>query len=243
MVLRRLSPLPVLVVCLAAAAVADARVPGPAATTQLALMPLPQSAFGSDAAGLKLDTDGSGVEDNAEAADDSTTKSDSAASLTKAGRITGYGVAFGDFGLIGKPGRVVYVGSNVELFRSPAAASAGLERDVEDIALSDPANGLRVLSVSRFGAPELGDAAVGFKVKAKFGTAILWFTGVAARRGELVEEVALLRTDATSAQATVLALARALSARVQAVLAGKVTTPAVNLPAKEKSKTPVAPAV
>jgi len=243
MALRWLSPILLLAACLAAAGAADARIPGPAAATQLALMPLPQSVFGSEAAELKLDTDESGVEDNAMAADDSTTKSDTAASLTKAGRITGYSITFADFGLIGKAGHVVLAASGVVLYQGAKAASEGLKRDLADTEMSDPANGLHVLSVSRFDAPRLGDEAVGVHVKAKFGAAILWFTVVEVRRGELVEQVGVLRTDGNSEQAAVLDLAHALSVRVEDVLAGKVTTPAVKLPAEKKEKSAVVPAV
>ena len=144
---------------------------------------------------------------------------------------------------MGKPGRVVLAGSDVDLYRDGKAASEGLKRDLAETALSDPANGLRVLSVSRFDAPRLGDEAVGLRVKAKFGAAILWFTGFAMQRGELVEQVAVLRTDGGSEQAAVLAVARALSVRVEDVLAGKVTAAAVKLPAKEKPKTAAIPSV
>src|SRR5262249_26259912 len=65
---------------------------------------------------------------------------------------------------------------------------------------------------------------------------------VVVRRGDLVESLGVIRTDGSSEQATVLRLAHALSARVEAVLAGKITTPAVNVPAPP-AKTAVAHAV
>src|SRR5262245_22859797 len=114
-----------LLAALAVAGVAGARVPGPSVGAQLTLMPLPLAAFGGEAAGLKLDSD-SGVVDDAKAAEASTTKSDSATSLTKAGRVTGYELAYNDYARVGKPARLVYVASELDLYQNGRAASKGL---------------------------------------------------------------------------------------------------------------------
>jgi len=220
---------------------AGARLPGPAAGTQLQLMPLPLAAFGGEAVGLKLDSD-SGVIDNQKAAENSTTKSDSAGSLTRAGRVTGYELAYNDYARVGKPANLVYVASELDLYQDGHSASKGLAAQLADATTSDPANGLRVLSKTRFPVSGLGGDAVGIRVKAKVGTAILWFTGVAVRRDDLLESVTLLRTDDSSQQATALGLAHALSDRVSGVLAGRITTPPAYVPAA-KAKTPVSSTV
>jgi hypothetical protein len=227
-----------LLAALSTVGTAGARVPGPSAGAQLTLMPLPLAAYGSGAAGLKLDSD-SGVVDNATAAENSTTKADSAKSLTRAGRVTGYQLAYNDYARVAKPESLVYVSSELDLYRSGAAASKGLAAQLADAAASDPASGVHVLSSERFAVHGLGDEAVGIHVKAKVGTAVLWFTGVAVRRDDLLESITVLRTDGGSQQATALGLAHALSDRVSGVIAGRITTPpAGNVPAA-KAKAPV----
>src|SRR5437763_1478389 len=117
------------VVCSAAGGLPSATIPA----SKLRLMPLPLTSFDSEAALLRLDQDQSGVSDNAKAAGDSTDRTDSSASLKAAGRITGYSVSFGDYSLFGKPGKLVYVGSDVELYRDAASASNGIARQLRDV--------------------------------------------------------------------------------------------------------------
>jgi len=72
----------------------------------------------------------------------------------------------------------------------------------------------------------------------------LWVTGVEVQHGPLLASVGVMRTDAAPANATAIALARTLSARVQGVLAGRVRAPAVELPAvNETGKQAIPPAV
>jgi hypothetical protein len=230
-----------LLASLVAVGAAEARVPGPSAGAQLELMPLPLAAFGGAAAGLKLDSE-SGAVDNAKAAENSTTKTDTAKSLARAGRITGYELAFNDYARVGRPAQLVYAASELDLYQSGRAASKGLAAQLADATASDPANGLHVLSSRRFPVHGLGDEAIGVRVKAKVGTAILWFTGVAMRRGDLLESITLLRTDGSSTEATAVGLARALSQRVSGVLAGRISTRPANVPAAKPSA-PVASTV
>src|SRR5262245_48130423 len=90
----------------------------PTSALAMSLMPLPQSAFGPDAAGLKLDTDDMGVETNADRAADTDDSKDSAASFRAAGRITGYDLSYSDLTRLGSPGKFVIVGSRLELYAS-----------------------------------------------------------------------------------------------------------------------------
>jgi hypothetical protein len=226
------------IACLASACSAARGLPSAAIpASKLGLMPLPLTSFDSEAAPLRLDQDESGVSDNAKAAADSTDRTDSAASLEAAGRITGYSLSFGDYSLFGKPGKLVYVSSGVELYRDAASASTGIARQLGDVVTDDPSNGVDVVTSSRFDVPGIGDRAVGMRVKLKLGSATLWLTGVVVRRGELTESVELLRTDARPADAPARALARALAARVEGVLAGRVTTPPAKLPAATSKRT------
>ena len=117
-----------LLVALASAGAAAPGIPRAVPTAKLGLMPLPLAAYGREAGGLRLDADQSGVIDNAEAAQYTTDRKDSAASLRAAGRITGFDVAFANYGLIGKPGNLAYVSSGVELYGNDRQASAGVAR-------------------------------------------------------------------------------------------------------------------
>jgi hypothetical protein len=230
-------------VCLSSAEVAAPGIARAVPSAKLALMPLPQPAYGRDAAALKVDGDESGVTDNAEAADRTTDEKDTAASLKAAGRITGFTVSFADYGLFGKPGKLAYVSTEVQLFGTARQASAGIRRDLHDITADDPAGGLVVLSSSRFAVPGLGSQARGVRVAIELGSAKAWFTGVIFQRRELTVSIGLVRTDARDEAAFALRLARAASARVAGVLAGKITTPPAKL-APEKPSTHVSkPAV
>ena len=221
---------------LAAAAVALLLAPAGAAATsipsaKLALMPLPQSAYGKEGATLAIDSEG-GVSTNAEVAEDTGDKNDTAASLKRLGRITGYEVIFGNFGAIGSPGRLVFVASDVELFRDGRAAARGFERNMRDTVADDPSVGVEMLSAKTFAVRGIGDRAVGARLKARFGKVTVWMTGVQLRVGELLASVAVMRTDSRSQNAHAVALARALEARIGGVLAGRVTTPPVKTPSK-----------
>ena len=157
--------------------------------------------------------------------------------------MTGFAVTFANLRLLSTPGKLVYVSSSVDLYRNASAASAGLERTLQQAVADDPTVGFKVLSSERFVAPGLGDAAAGVRVKAMFGQVQLWLTGVEVQRGPLLASVGVMRTDPKPANGTAIALARVLTARVEGVLAGDVTAPPASLPAvTETGKRPVAPA-
>jgi hypothetical protein len=227
-------------IALAALAVAAAAAPGiPKRIPQskLALMPLPLSAFGAEAAKLKVDTSESGVDDNAEAASDSTDTKDTAKTLAAAGRVTGYEVTYADYNAFGKPGSLVGVSTEVVLLTSSAKATAYVQRELRDFVLSDKASGFIVQGSTRFDVSGLGDEAQGIRASVKFPAGHIWVTGVIVRRGELLVEIAVVRTDDRSEDALATRAAKAAVARVQGVLSGAITTPPAKLP-KEEPKTP-----
>jgi hypothetical protein len=232
-----------LLACLSTAGAAAPAISKAVPQAKLALMPLPLAAFGSDTTTLKLDTDESGVIDNAEEADTTTDKNDSAASLKAAGRITGFSVSFADYGLFGTPGKLAFASSEVQLYRTARQASAGIVRELNDAAADDPGGGLVVLSSSRFAAAGLGSHARGVRVAMKLGSAKAWFTGVIFQRRELTVSLGLVRTDDRDERAFALRLAHAASARVTGVLAGRITTPPAKLPAEKPSNHVAKPAV
>src|SRR3954452_7033489 len=192
---------------------------------KLALMPLPQTAYGDQAVSFGLDVSESGIVDNARSAADTSDPTDTGKSLALSGRLTGFSVSFDNLRLLSTPGKLVYVSSSVDLYRDERSASAGLVRSLQQAVTDDPSVGFRVLASERFVAPGLGDAAVGVRVKAKFGAVQLWLTGVEVRHGSLLASVGVMRTDAAPANRTAIALARALTVRVEGVLAGDVTAP------------------
>src|SRR5262245_18515933 len=105
---------------------------------QLALMPLPKTAYGAQARSFGLDLDESGVVDNARSAADTSDPTDTGKSLALAGRVTGFSITFANLKLLSKPGKLVYVSSSVDLYRDSHAASAGLVRSLQQAVADDP---------------------------------------------------------------------------------------------------------
>ena len=157
--------------------------------------------------------------------------------------MTGYSVSFDNLRLLSTPGKLVYVSSSVDLYRDARTASAGLVRSLQQAVADDPSVGFKVLSSERFVAPGLGDAAVGVRVKAKFGAVKLWVTGVEVRRGPLLASVGVMRTDDKRADRTAIGLARALlAARGGRARRRGDRAPAALPSVTETGKRPAAPA-
>ena len=233
----------VLSLCVAAAAASSGIATAAVPPEKLALMPLPKTAYGDPAKSFGLNVDESGVVDNARSAADTSDPRDTGKSLALSGRVTGYSVSFDNLRLLSTPGKLVYVSSSVDLYRDARTASAGLVRSLQQAVADDPSVGFKVLSSERFIAPGLGDAAVGVRVKARFGAVQLWVTGVEVRRGPLLASVGVMRTDDRRADLTAIGLARALSLRVEGVLAGAVTAAPAALPSlTDTGKRPATPA-
>lgn len=218
---------------LAAALVAPpvrAGVSGSVTLAQLALMPLPASALGSQVVGLPLAHD-SGVVSNAAAAQ-STNAPTTAAQLAALGRTTGYQLDFGGDTPTGAG--LSEIESAVELYRSDAAAGRGLafwRKDDSDTAAIVAIGA--VVSVRAFAAPGLGTQSYGV-----LGTVTLkgapTFRGadVVFRSGRLVGMVSVAGGALGRLRGLALRDAGALRRRIAAVTAGRLTGRPTPLPAK-----------
>lgn len=228
--MRRLR-LPLLLLLSAALAGAAAAAPRAAGDAQLAFMPLPRSAF-DGATGLVLDTDpdSSGPVSNARAAEQTSIRTDSAASLAKAGRVAGYALAYNDLRRLNRRGVLVEVGSSVDRYRTAAAASKGIEAAIADATTPDPSGALVIARTAMFAVDGIGDEARGLTVTGRVGSATITFAGVVVRHGSLLLRTKAITAGAAGRPAVAREAARRLLARVLAVEAGAVTTPAEALP-------------
>ena len=91
--------------------------------SDLGRMVVPKRDLGALTRGLKLDRDWSGRIDNKKATEDTIDPRDTGRTLTRAGRVQGYGVTYASWRHPSALG-VVAVSQGVELFRTEKAASA-----------------------------------------------------------------------------------------------------------------------
>ncbi len=208
---------------------------------RLALMPLPKSALGTAALSLPLDQD-SGVVSNADAARNADGPRVTAARLSRLGRITGYTLDYDDAAgraLVARHG-LLQVQTGVDLYRSPAAAGAGLafwRRDDADVRLAKAAGA--TVSLSSFPVGSLGSSGFGLSGVAKLkGKPPVYGVDIQFARGPLVASVSVSAADSRSRRAYVLSLAKQLDARISGVLHGRIKGPAVPLPGKAKAGPP-----
>jgi hypothetical protein len=218
---------------LALAGAAAAAIP----TSTLALMVLPKSALGAGASSLRVDAAGSGVRTNADAAEDSIDTADTATSLARAGRLTGYQLSYGDPSLsaLTRGAGLLEIDSEVELFRGADAVAAAIGKDLRDFRRYEGkvVSGVRLERVQTFPVAGLGPPALGARLEASIGGKRLWISGVEFRLGALEGSVTISRADANDESARAVALARALERRMRGVLAGTVTGKPVAIPKKQ----------
>jgi len=185
---------------------------------QLALMPLPKGVLGPDAAGLVLTKD-SGVDSNADAARHAGGNT-TAATLSRAGRITGYTLDFAS----PDPGRrLLEVQTIAELYRSETTAAKGLGfwRGVTSRLNRTTGNGISTGAVP-FTA-HVGDGAFAFELTYRHaGEPVAYVGDVVFRTRTLLGAVFVTARDEAGIRARTVRLARALEARIRQVLAGKI---------------------
>jgi hypothetical protein len=223
------APLALLALALAlGAGRADGAPPSP-----LAKLVVPRSALGSAAAGLQVDL-ASGEISNARAAGDSWDPSDTDASLTKAGRLTGFRLLYGDPGLQAlRRGRgLTDIGTSLDYFKTARQAQAYEAKSLRDLRRVRGQNvgGTIVERVSTFPVRGLGPAAVGVRVAQRIGRARLHNTYVEFQVGTLLGEATIWRADATKVDAQAIAIAKVLADRIVRYAAGKLQATAVTLP-------------
>jgi hypothetical protein len=229
------------------AAAAAAAIVGPSAgagrslQSELALMPLPKTQLGPTAALLPLDRD-SGVETNAEAANNTSSATMTAAGFAKLGRITGYTLDYDDAGgaALGVGHGLLEVQTEVELYRSAADAARGLAfwRKDEIAATHIKISGVKI-SLAPLKLPAIGTASFAFSGhESVAGKPPVYGVDVYFTTGRIVGEVSVSAADGSSAPPLALALAPKLASRVAGVIAGTITGTPVALPGKAKAGPP-----
>jgi hypothetical protein len=204
--------------------------------SELALMPLPRAALGSQVATLPLAYD-SGVVSNADAA--STANETIAASkLAHLGRVTGYTLDYGSPGPAA-PG-VFDAQTTVELYRSAAAAASGLAFWRKDATTSGLPPGTHIsTSIAACGGAALGGASFcDLETVRLGGTLPLYAVDIAFSTGDLVGQVNVSATSARLSRSLGAAAASGLERRIGQVLAGQIGGAPVVLPAKAKPGPP-----
>lgn len=201
---------------------------------ELDQMVVPQEDVGGLPLGLRITPD-SGWQDNRAEAEGSIDPHDSAASLEKAGRVTGYELTYYD-----PTETALRIGSgvlsfftSVELFESEAAASAYLEDRIaykQGLDRTSPRDGVIFQSIAPFDTPVGEDAGYGFREDVFFGEDHVFRTVIGFRRGRIVGTVMFVRADRDDATADATRLAGILDSRIQNGLGGKIGDDPVLIP-------------
>jgi hypothetical protein len=201
--------------------------------TPLASLVLPRSELGRAADGLQIKLV-SGETSNARAAGDSFDPADTAASVAKAGRISGFRLVYGDTGFEAlRQGRgLIDLGTSVDYFKTVKQVRAYETTLLRDLKRARGKNlqGLVVERVTTFRVQGLGPAAVGVRLVQRIGSRRIYSTYVDFQLGPLLCEAAVRRADAADAGAETVAIAQLLADRILRYSSGKLKAAPVTLP-------------
>ena len=225
----RRSALVVLVLALVAGVgQADAATPNP-----LAGLVLPRSELGHAAAGLQVELV-SGEISNERAANDSFDPADTAASLTKAGRLSGFRLIYGDpgFGAMRRGRGLIDLGTSLDYFKNAKQGSAYEAKSLRDLRRARGLNlgGVVVEQVTTFRVRGLGTAAIGVRVVQRIGSKRIYNTYVDFQLGRLICEAAIRRADSNRAETEAIAIAQLLADRIVRYSRGTLAATPVTLP-------------
>jgi hypothetical protein len=195
---------------------------------QLALMVLPKAALGADAARLVVYSPTSGFVTNRQAAEHDFDPGQSAAALTRQGRVVGYeldyfpGLLPAALALRRRAG-LIFIVTRIDLWRDDASAAHSVARLLSDLRRlrGKPVGGF-TLKTATFRVPRLGSAdgvrdAVGVRDSGQ-GRAGMYYTHVQFRLGRLIASVEVIRADTKNAKRKAILLASALAKRMRGVL-------------------------
>jgi hypothetical protein len=198
---------------------------GPEATrnvtsADLGRMVLSKRALGPFAKRLEKRTGDSGPTGNRAGADDTVDPRDTARTLARAGRVTGYEWAYAATRRPA-PNGVLGMSIEVELFRTEKAASRYLKKQIHDFERFGGRNleGLKLASVETFDVGDVGDEARGVRAVARFSNKALFDTVVGFRRGRIVGSAAVFLGRELVISSDVERIADALDDRIKRVAA------------------------
>ena len=211
---------------------------------ELALMVLPQEEFGAEYAGLELDEGASGFLSNEEAIENDYDGEDERGDIERFGRVNGYAEVYSSpLGAEDDPSALsetgLMVGIGVELLRDTEGASGRLEDEIADYEREfreeAGAEEGQEAELRLFSPAGIGDEAVGlqmeFPVPVDAGLKVFYnATHVSFRRGRLVGAIVIGEFYDRDRRDEVVALARKLDERIQAVLRGDITAAPATTP-------------
>jgi hypothetical protein len=222
-----------LLLSLAALAILVAEASAATPQNPLARLAVPKSELGRSAAGLQVELL-SGETSNARAADDSFDPNDTGATVSAAGRISGYTLIYGDVGLpaLRRGKGLIDLGTSIDLFKTERHAAAYERKSLLDLRRVRGRNvqGVVVERVSAFGVGALGPASIGLRVVQRIGNKRIYNTYVDFQIDRLLCEAAVRRADATPAEGLALAIAHGLADRIVKYARGSLKAKPVVLP-------------
>ena len=206
---------------------------GAAPANPLAPLVVPRAQLGKAAQDLQVELL-SGTTTNARAADDSFDPTDTEATVTKAGRVSGYTLVYGDVGFtaLRKGSGLIDVGTSLDIFKTPAKAQAYEIKSLRDLRRVQGKNlqGVIVESASAFPVQNLGPGAVGLRIVQRVGKKRIYGTAVDFQIDKILCEAVLNRADNQNVNAQVVAIARKLAGRIVSYAQGSLKAQPVPLP-------------
>jgi hypothetical protein len=222
-----------LLAALAAVLTIGAAAAGAAPANPLAPLVVPRAQLGKAAQNLQVELL-SGTTTNARAADDSFDPTDTEATVTKAGRLSGYTLIYGDVGFtaLRKGSGLIDVGTSLDIFKSLAKAQAYEVKSLRDLRRVQGMNlqGVVVESASAFPVRSLGPGAVGLRIVQRVGKKRIYGTAVDFQIDKILCEAVMNRADNTNVDAQVVAIARKLATRIVSYAQGSLKAQPVPLP-------------
>jgi hypothetical protein len=222
-----------LLAALAAVLTLGAAAAGAAPANPLAPLVVPRAQLGKAAQNLQVELL-SGTTTNARAADDSFDPTDTEATVTKAGRLSGYTLVYGDVGFtaLRKGSGLIDVGTSLDIFKSLAKAQAYEVKSLRDLRRVQGMNlqGVVVESASAFPVRSLGPGAVGLRIVQRVGKKRIYGTAVDFQIDKILCEAVMNRADNTNVDAQVVAIARKLATRIVSYAQGSLKAQPVPLP-------------
>jgi hypothetical protein len=205
----------------------------PAPANPLAPLVLPRAKLGKIAQGLEVELL-SGTTTNARAADDSFDPADTEQTVTKAGRVSGYTLLYGDVGFsaLRKGSGLLDVGTSLDFFRNVQKAQAYELKSLRDLQRVQGANlqGVVVERASAFQVQGLGPRSVGLRIVQRVGKKRIYGTYVDFQIGQILGEAVINRADNKNVNAQAAAVARTLQRRIVAYAQGSLKATPVPLP-------------
>jgi len=222
-----------LLAVLAAVLTLGAAAAGAAPANPLAPLVVPRAQLGKAAQNLQVELL-SGTTTNARAADDSFDPTDTEATVTKAGRLSGYTLVYGDVGFtaLRKGSGLIDVGTSLDIFKSLAKAQAYEVKSLRDLRRVQGMNlqGVVVESASAFPVRSLGPGAIGLRIVQRVGKKRIYGTAVDFQIDKILCEAVMNRADNTNVDAQVVAIARKLATRIVSYAQGSLKAQPVPLP-------------